>query len=119
MKKGDIILLVCAAVLGLLPLLTLLTPAAAPGTAIVRIDGDIARAFPLSRDAQETFSAHGGSNTVVISGGTVSISHADCPDRTCVNMGGISRTGEVLVCLPHHLTVSIEGASEAVDAVTQ
>lgn len=120
MKKGDLIIYLAALLLAALPLLLLLAPEQEPAYAVVRIDGSPVRTFPLNTDAQETFTSSGGENTVCIKGGEVFILSADCPDKTCVAMGGISRGNETLVCLPHHLTVTIEGAdASAPDAVTQ
>lgn len=120
MKKGDLIIYLAALLLAALPLLLLLTPAAEPAHAVVRIDGKPVRVFPLDQDAQEIFTSAGGENTVCVKDGQVFILSADCPDKTCVAMGGISRSNETLVCLPHHLTVSIENAeASAPDAVTQ
>ncbi|MDE7364142.1 MAG: NusG domain II-containing protein [Ruminococcus sp.] len=45
-----------------------------------------------------------GYNIIEISDGKIRISDADCPDKTCVNMGFLS--GDVpIVCLPHKLVI--------------
>ena len=120
MKKGDLIIYIAALLLAALPLLTLLSPAPETVQAVVRIDGRAVRTFALDKDAQEQFITDAGENTVKVEDGKVCILSADCPDRTCVMMGGISRVNETLVCLPHRLTVTIEGAdASAPDAVTQ
>lgn len=50
-----------------------------------------------------------GTNHLVIKDGEAWISEADCPNHDCVKKGKISRNGEMLVCIPHRLTVSILG----------
>ena len=49
----------------------------------------------------------GGSNTLHIENGTVWISDASCPDKTCEHQGKISKEGEMIVCLPNRLSISI------------
>lgn len=118
MKKGDFIILALALLLAAAPLLTLLPAAPAPARAVVRKNGRIVRELPLSQDCDAAFDAD-GYNLVRVRGGAVSIAQADCPDGVCMRMGPIRRTGETLTCLPNRLTVTIEGASSNVDAVTQ
>ena len=48
-----------------------------------------------------------GLNHLVIQNGNVWISSANCPNHDCVRQGTISQNGEMLVCIPHRLTVSI------------
>ncbi len=46
---------------------------------------------------------------------------ADCPDKVCVGMRRISKSGETIVCLPHKLVIAIVNAdpdSSVPDAVT-
>ena len=56
----------------------------------------------------------GGSNTVTITGESVSITEADCPNQDCVGMGEVTREnletrvlGGFIVCLPHRLSVEV------------
>lgn len=45
-----------------------------------------------------------GNNTILIENGRICISHADCPDETCVKSGWLSSSLPI-VCLPHHLVI--------------
>lgn len=122
MKRADWVILIVVVVLAALPLLTLLPPAAlaAPAAnAVVRQNGAIIRSLPLGQDAQVVIDGGAGTNTIEIANGAASITHASCPDGVCMRMGHKSRTGEMLVCLPNNLTVTIEGAPSGIDAVTQ
>lgn len=119
MRKGDWIIIILAILLAVLPLLTLLPTSGQPAQAIVRRDGDIIRTLPLNFDCTVEFSDESGVNVVQVENGAVRITHADCPDQTCVRQGAIDRTNETLVCLPHRLTIEITGAASDVDAVTQ
>lgn len=47
--------------------------------------------------------------TVHISNGLVWVDNADCFDRSCENMGRISRVGQSIVCLPNNVVITIDG----------
>lgn len=88
----------------------------------VRIDGDTTATYPLSENRTETITCPGGgSNTLQIRDGIVFMTEADCPDRVCTGMRGISSPGETIVCLPHKLVLSITDSnvsSGTPDAIT-
>lgn len=122
MKRGDVVILILALLLCAAPLLMLLPAPSVPTRAVVRQNGAVLCTLPLEADAEKEILSPDGSgfNLVRVQSGTVCIADADCPDRTCVRMGVISRTGETLVCLPHRLTITLEGAAgSALDAVTR
>ena len=84
--------------------------------AVVTVDGTEVGRYPLSRDG--TFSLNNGSNTLVIENGEAWVSEANCPDKLCMGFGKISRNGQIIVCLPNKLIVTIEGGEESgVDAI--
>lgn len=59
-----------------------------------------------------------GSNTVLVEQGRIAVTHADCPDKICVNQGYIENSAVPIVCLPHRLSVEIVGSgNEEIDAV--
>lgn len=122
MKRGDVVILILALLLCAAPLLMLLPAPSVPTRAVVRQNGTVLCTLPLEADAEKEILSPDGSgfNRVRVQSGTVCIADADCPDRTCVRMGAISRAGETLVCLPHRLTITLEGAAgSALDAVTR
>ena len=55
-----------------------------------------------------------GYNLLEIKDGAASITSADCPDGLCVKQKAISKQGESLICLPHKLVITVEGAEENV-----
>lgn len=122
MKRGDVVILILALLLCAAPLLMLLPAPSAPTRAVVRQNGAVLCTLPLEANAEKEILSPDGSgfNLVRVQSGTVCIADADCPDRTCVRMGAISRPGDTLVCLPHRLTITLEGAAgSALDAVTR
>lgn len=68
----------------------------------------VLKAFNLFEDREYTIETAGnGINHLIIQGGNAWISTANCPNHDCVKKGKISRNGEMLVCIPHRLTVAI------------
>ncbi len=55
-------------------------------------------------------------NTVHVEPDGVSVTYADCPDLLCVQQGKITTSAIPIVCVPHHLTVQIEGRHEGDEA---
>ena len=74
----------------------------------VRLDGMEITRLPLHRDCRYSV----GGNTIEISGGSVRMTDADCPDRICVKTGSISRSGQSIVCAPHKIVVTIVGGDK-------
>lgn len=114
-RKGDVWLLLCflalAAGIALFPLWSSAsargTDSSAQQNVTIRVAGNLYGEYPLSRDQELTIRTSYGSNTVVIKGGTVSVAYSDCANQICVQHSAISKTGEMIVCLPHRLSVEI------------
>lgn len=58
-----------------------------------------------------------GYNKVEINENKVRIVEANCPDQLCVNKGWISKSNQMVICLPHRLVVKITGEDTGVDGV--
>lgn len=88
----------------------------------LRVGGDTVASYSLSANRRHTVSgSDGGANTFEIKDGVVYMREADCHDKICVGMRGISKTGETIVCLPHKLVLAIvadDGSEPELDAVT-
>ena len=76
---------------------------------IIKNNGEIIKTFPFSERTEEVFYFEDGDevNVVVIKDGIVTVSEANCRDQICVKTQSISRSGEIIVCLPHKFTVEI------------
>ena len=110
MKKRDFILIgTIVAVALILLLCTRLMQKEGAGV-IVKIDGEEVGKYSLSVDGE--YSLNGGTNILVIEDGCAYLKDAKCPDHLCVKQGKISKTGQVITCLPYKLTVSVYGAEQ-------
>lgn len=73
----------------------------------IKIDGEIYYFDSIGIDKELDIRTDYGYNHVVISDGTVYVSEADCRDYTCMNVGHIQYDGDVIICLPHRLSISV------------
>ncbi|WP_139650577.1 NusG domain II-containing protein [Raoultibacter phocaeensis] len=78
------------------------------GTHRISLDED--GTYPIKTDL--------GTNVIVVEHGEAHMGDADCPGHDCIEQGAISNPGEIIVCLPHKLIVTVEGTDdEAVSAI--
>ena len=58
--------------------------------------------------------------TITAEKGRICVSDADCPDRLCVNCGWLDEDGDMAVCLPAKVAVSVKGEKQknAPDVIT-
>ena len=83
----------------------------------ISVDGALYGTYSLEEDRTVKIDE---TNRLEISGGTVKMDWADCPDQVCVNHRSISRNGESIICLPNRVVVSIEnGESGEVDGIAR
>lgn len=127
-RMADIVLSVALVLAAVLMYVFLLSPkstaAGETATAVVTVSGKEYGRYPLDKDQSVRIDTDGGYNLLEIKDGKAIMAEADCPDGYCVSHGGISRKGEVIVCLPHKLSVEIEtgeksDSSDDIDAVVR
>ena len=85
----------------------------------VTVDGKVWGVYSLSEERTLQIDTARGSNTLRIEGGRAWMSEADCPNRDCVEKGAVSKTGQIILCLPHTLSVTvIDGKGGGPDAIS-
>lgn len=105
MKKNDwILIILVAAVAGIFLVALLLRPEQAVRRVEISVDGELYGRYDLKEDQEISINE---TNKVEISGGTVRMTWAKCPDQICVHHKEISRDGESIICLPNKIVVSI------------
>ena len=95
-----------------------------PLTAVIKVDGkEVARLDVGRTDIQaKEITLRGGLATVEYGQGKVRIrppSEPFCPDGICWKTGWISRAGQSIVCVPNHMTITLEGSDSGVDSVVR
>jgi len=118
-KKADIILLAILLAIGAGTLVFAGSGGSEGTKAVVRVDGEIISEISLSADYSETIDTRYGTNTLVVKDGAIRMESADCSGKDCMQFAPISKGGQVIICLPHHMSVTIDGGDEAPDAVVR
>lgn len=89
-------------------------------TNIVEIiqDGNIIYTLDLNKSKDELIQVEfkGHKNIIQIKDKQISIIEADCPDKTCVNMGILKSAFTPIVCLPNHLVIQYVNDDKKIDA---
>ena len=117
--RAELLLLVGLIVIGLLPVLYLLLTMKPGAVVRVQVDGVTALELPLSVDTEQVIQGYdGGTNLLVISDGSVTVTEASCPDGLCLHMGPIRSAGQSIVCLPNRVVVEIVSADSDLDTVS-
>ncbi len=112
MKKNDIILMGIILLIGIVAfgiMNILQSQNTSDSMVLIKDDGVVVKSFPFTEKTDEVFEFFDGEeiNVVVIKDGVVTVSEANCRDQICVKSQSISRSGEIIVCLPHKFTVEI------------
>lgn len=84
----------------------------------VYVNEKLTKTFDLTKDREYFIETKFGYNLLIIKNERARILDADCPNKICVNKGYISKNGESIICLPHHVVVTVESSEDNnVDAV--
>ena len=75
----------------------------------IYIDGELYGVYSLNEEMTVDI---GDTNRAVIKDGCIYMVSAECPDKTCMNRGRISKVGESIVCLPNRVTITIINSKE-------
>ena len=82
--------------------------------ACVYVDGALYDRYDLNAAVspyEVTVETEYGYNTLRVSHGAIRVAEADCSEQVCVDQGDIHDGLIPIVCLPHHLVISIEDGS--------
>ena len=85
------------------PLLSMISPSASTGTAMIYKDNIIVKEISLSRDSTTKV----GPMEFEVKSGKIRVSESDCKNHVCMQEGWISNPGQSIVCLPNHVIVEI------------
>ncbi len=123
MKKGDVIIIFIILLVGTLGLLGkfIIGQSSDEKRLIITKDKIILHDILLTDDLSDAIKI--GDNTeyniINIRNGVVKVLEADCKNQVCIKDGIIVKVGEILVCLPHKLTIEIKGKNPDVDIMSK
>jgi len=106
MKKKDFVLILSLILMSFFPLLFFSNLNG--NIAKITVDGKLYKTLPLSENKELIITTEYGENIVVIKNKKIFVKSADCKDGVCVKTGEISKSGEIIACLPHKLMIEIE-----------
>ncbi len=90
---------------------------------VVEVDGRHTLELSLDRDVTTSVQGPEGETSIKVENGTVRVLESPCPHKYCVRMDTISRRGEIIVCVPNRVFITIRGGKSdddtALDGVTQ
>jgi len=89
--------------------------------AVVEVDGRRVMELSLDQDVTKTVAGPLGETAITVEDGSVRIADSPCPTHYCIRMGRLKHRGEIAVCVPNRVVVSIKGGREgdSFDGVTQ
>ncbi|MBP5305735.1 MAG: NusG domain II-containing protein [Lachnospiraceae bacterium] len=95
-------------------------PAKKGSEVVVSVFGREYARFPLDENREFPISYLNNLNLLIIEDGYAYIKEASCPDGLCVHQGKINKSGEMIVCLPNEVVVTVEGPEDSgVDSVVK
>lgn len=108
MKKAEIVIMAAVLLAAAVFLIIFFSWRKDGHMAVLYADREELGRYPLNEDRIIPVTLKEGYNYVVISGGKVFVSEADCDNQICVNTPAAGQAGETIVCLPHRFYVIIE-----------
>lgn len=113
-KKWDILLAAALVLLIAASWLLFLSPASGQETyVLVQVDGAEWGRYPLNEDRTFAVERDGHYNLVQIADGKVSVTEANCGNGQCIHMGEKQEPGQMIVCLPNRVVITVEGEAPA------
>lgn len=116
LKKGDIIIILSVIALSLIWFLMTFLSFGEKQQARIYLDGEIFKAVELSAVEGEEIVKLEGCEIKVTKDGACFL-YSDCPDGLCIKRGMMTRSGDVMACVPKGITVEITGG-KAVDGIS-
>jgi len=119
--RGDIVLTVFCVLVSLASIAWVQVWSDSGKHVVVDVDGRHVLELSLGTNVTTTVTRPLGDTVVSVANGAVSITESPCPHGYCKHMGPISHRGEIIVCAPNHVMITISGGSDtdAYDGVTQ
>lgn len=86
--------------------------------AVVQNSEGLYEVLPLDEETKLTVESSWGTNIIEVANGSVRCVESDCGNQVCVGTGWVKAPGQMIVCLPHQLTVQVvEDPNDAVPLV--
>ena len=112
LKPGDIVIYAAVVIAAAASFaLTALPGAGAAAEAKIYAGGNCIGSLPLGGEAG-MFTIADPPMVIECDGKSVRVTSSPCKNGLCVGMGGISRPGQIIVCVPNGVYIKVEGTPE-------
>ncbi len=119
MTPGDRILFFVLLGIGLFSILTLRLLFAPGRTASVLVNNRLIKKISLGSDQTHLIHGIAGAIELRVAQGGIRVIRSECPEKICMKQGAISNKGQIIVCVPNKMIITIDGeAGHSLDAVT-
>ena len=122
LTKGDIVLVAVLSFVSLAGFGSVKSMLRDGSHAVGEVNGRKAAEIPLDRDGSVAVKGPLGETHVVVKDGAVSVFSSPCPEGYCMHMGRIRHPGEILVCVPNRVFVTVwssGGDNQGYDGVSE
>ncbi len=116
LRPGDLIVLL-AGFSGWAVLTITLWQSGPASQAQVRRDGVLVAAYSLNEDRTVSIEGVLGATVIRIESGRARVVSDPGPRQYCVRQGWLSRPGEVALCAPNHVSLSLSGGQPAYESM--
>ncbi len=109
--RNEVILLISIA--SIVTAMLFLLPRENGTSVLITVDGSVFGEYALNENLTiEILTGDGKKqrNLVVIQDGKVSVTQASCPDGICKAHRPISDHGEIIICLPHRIVITVQAS---------
>lgn len=116
LRPGDALVLL-AGIAGWLTLSVSLWQSGPAAQAQVRRDGQLVAAYPLNEPRTVSVDGPLGPTVIRIESGRARVMSDPGPRQYCVKQGWLSRSGEMALCAPNHISLSLTGGQPTYESM--
>lgn len=116
LRPGDLLVLL-AGISGWLTLSLALWQSGPAEQAQIRRDGVLVAAYALNEDRTVSIEGALGTTVIRIESGRARVVSDPGPRQYCVKQGWLTRPGEMALCAPNHVSVSLIGGAPAYESM--
>ncbi len=116
LRPGDVLVLL-AGIAGWVTLSVSLWQSGPAAQAQVRRDGQLVAAYPLNEPRTVSVDGPLGPTVIRIESGRARVMSDPGPRQYCVKQGWLSRSGEMALCAPNHISLSLTGGQPTYESM--
>jgi len=107
--SGDKFLIVSIILITILMSITIFQHRDDGAYVVIEVDGKAINRIRIDKTDTISVSGSSGLTKVEIRNGKARIISSSCPSKFCIKSGSIKNIGQMIVCVPNHVVVRIEG----------